>query len=175
MLWFIAGTWSPRKPRYYSTMYTLTHFWISVNSVQKCYSITGNANKKWITKPLNVAYKVITDQFSQTLSLISIYFFKNVFILSLPNLLQPKFSINRYKVSPVHTRIHWLAFLSTALHGCSENSPHRHWSNSLLLVAADKNTPEFTTGLMWSLVSIWMLHVWFNITHLTQSIDIKIL
>lgn len=37
-----------------------------------------------------------------------------------------------------HTRIHWFAFLSTALPGCSENRPHRHWSNRLLLEAADK-------------------------------------
>lgn len=40
--------------------------------------------------------------------------------------------------NPFHTRIHWLAFFSTALPGCSENSAHRHWSNRLLLEAADK-------------------------------------
>lgn len=40
--------------------------------------------------------------------------------------------------TPFHTRIHWFAFLSTTLPGCSENRPHRHWSNRLLPEAADR-------------------------------------
>lgn len=44
--------------------------------------------------------------------------------------------INSYE-SGLRTCIHWFAFLSKALLGLSECIPHRHWNNSLLLVAAD--------------------------------------
>lgn len=67
----------------------------------------------------------------------------------------------------VHTRIHWLAFLSTALLGGSEYSPHRHPSRSPLLVSAS-NTPPHNT-LYATIITIFITRVCFGVVKSTSD------
>lgn len=81
-----------------------------------------------------------------------------------------KFYTNKHRGSPVHTRIHSLAFLSTALSGFSENSPHRHWSSSPLLVAADKWHQKSLQGWWTHWYRYWLMgDIWFNIAENTRE------